>query len=68
MSRTYRLLEAVFSAIDPRKLFFTHMRQAAPGKKIIFSESLIQCQQFLFLAKLVIGCYRTQNQEKLRPK
>ena len=68
MSRPYRLLEAGFSAIDPRKLFFKHMRQAAPGKKIIFSESLIHCQQFLFLRKLVIGCYRTQNQEELTPR
>ena len=68
MSRPYRLLEAGFSAIDPRKLFFKHMRQAAPGKNNIFSESLIHDQQFLFLANLVIGCYRYQNQEKLRPR
>ena len=54
--------------IDPRKLFFKHMCQAAPGKKIIFSESLIHEQQFLFLANLVKGCYRYQNQEKLRPR
>ena len=48
MSRTYRALEAGFSAIDPKKLFFKDMRRAAPGKKIILSESFIQWKQFLF--------------------
>ena len=66
MSRTFQLLEVGFSAIDPKNLFFKNMRRDATSKKISSSESFIQCEQFLFLAKLVYESIGTHNQETLR--
>ena len=52
MSRTYRALEAGFSAIDPKKLFFKDMRRAAPGKKIYFLKALFSGNNFYFRQSL----------------